>query len=378
MVGLRAPGAEGGVEGVVAELGPRLITRGCQVTVMCRPRYNGHGETWNGVDLVDVPTIYTKHLESFVHTALSMPALVGGDFDLVHIHAIGNALFSCVPRSLGVATVVTVHALDWRRAKWGRAARVALRAGAWAAETFPDAVVAVSEETEAQFALARAPVVRIPNGVTAPPWTDLSAAGVDGLVPGYTLALGRIVPEKNLEVVIRAHARSGVAGDLVITGGHGHAPDYLARLVRIADDVAPGRVRFTGSRFGAAKAALLHNAGVIAFPSRLEGLPLAVLEAMACGGTVIASDIAPHRELLPAGCGVLVPAHDVGAWERALRMSAEGRFTGNGGRARARALGQYGWDPIADRTVALYRDVLRRRSERGAANPRLRSWARRR
>lgn len=151
MVGLRAPGAEGGVEGVVAELGPRLVQRGCAVTVFCRARYNGHGARWNGVDLVDVPTVYTKHLESFVHTALSMPALVGGGFNLVHIHAVGNALLSFVPRAAGVPTVVTVHALDWRRDKWGQAAKIALRTGAWAARRFPDALIAVSGETAAKL-----------------------------------------------------------------------------------------------------------------------------------------------------------------------------------------------------------------------------------
>lgn len=369
MVGLRAPGAEGGVESVVAELGPRLVERGCDVTVTCRPRYNSHGTRWKGLSLVDVPTIYTKHLESIVHTALSLRVVLEGGFDLVHIHAVGNALLSFLPRNVGVPTVVTVHALDWRREKWGRAAQTALRAGAWAAGRWPDSVIAVSEETAAWFQGSRAPVARIPNGVTEPVYAPLSDAGVDGLRPGFALYLGRIVPEKNLETLIRAFAASRYPGELVITGGHGHAPEYLAKVARLAHEIAPRRVRFTGSRFDRAKAALLRHAGVVAFPSHLEGLPLAMLEAMACGRTVLASDIPPHRELLHERCGVLLPMNDVGAWTSALEAGADGRYAGAGACAAARAREQYGWDPIVERTIGVYRDVLASRSGRLRSPP---------
>lgn len=204
------------------------------------------------------------------------------------------------------------------------------------------------------------------------PYAPLSAAAIDGLKPGYVLYLGRIVPEKNLEVLIRAHAASRIPGDLVITGEHGHAPAYLAAMTRLADDLSPGRVRFTGSRFGAAKAALLHNARVVACPSRIEGLPLAVLEAMSCARIVVASDIA-HRELLPAGCGVLVATDGVGAWSIALRSAVDGACDGVGDSAAERARAVYGWEPIADRTLKLYRDVLVRRSPRAGATLPLRS-----
>jgi glycosyltransferase involved in cell wall biosynthesis len=352
VVGLRAPGAEGGVEQAVAALAPRLADRGCEITVFCRPGYAPPGARWRGVRLVDVPTVRRKHLEAIVHTTLSMPSLVRGGYDVVHLHAIGNALLSFVPRAAGIPTVVTVHGLDWKRAKWGPVARVALRAGAAAASTFADAVIAVSAETAASFDGA----VRIPNGVDPIAFQPLSAAGIADLEPGYLLYVGRIVPEKDLETLIRAHAASGSARPLVIVGsaGHDHAHlDHLRGLVR-------SDVRFVGPRFGEQKAALLHHAAAFATASRLEGLPLALLEAMSAGRAVIASDIAPHRELVPDDrIGRRVPAGDVAAW--ALALGSVGRADGTGEAARDRAVREYGWDPVADRTVAVYRDVLARR-----------------
>ena len=86
MIGLRAPwGTEGGVERAVGELTPRLAAQGCEVTVYCRRRYNTLGEgVHNGVRLVDVGTVYSKHLEAIVHTALATPRAIPGA-DVVHI-----------------------------------------------------------------------------------------------------------------------------------------------------------------------------------------------------------------------------------------------------------------------------------------------------
>ena len=95
MVGLRAPwGPEGGVERSVAELAPRLVERGIDVTVFCRRRYNARGEgVFEGVRLRDHGTIYTKHLEAIVHTARAAPLAALGA-DLVHFHATGPAMWA--------------------------------------------------------------------------------------------------------------------------------------------------------------------------------------------------------------------------------------------------------------------------------------------
>ena len=65
--------------------------------------------------------MYGKHTEAFLHTALAAPR-AALTHDVVHLHASGPALFAGIPRLLRRATVVTVHALDWQRDKWGLAA----------------------------------------------------------------------------------------------------------------------------------------------------------------------------------------------------------------------------------------------------------------
>jgi glycosyltransferase involved in cell wall biosynthesis len=353
MIGLRAPwGAEGGVERVVGELAPRLAAAGCAVTVYCRARYNPLGEGMHhGVRLVDVGTVYSRHLEAIVHTALATP-LALGDADVIHIHATGPSLLSWMPRLVGRPTVVTLHGLDWQRQKRGRAARLVLRAGARSAATFPHQLIAVGEHLKTHYeqTYGVSPVF-IPNGVSPIPPVPLSASGIPGLTErGFLLFVGRLVPEKGLERLMAGYAAAGVRMPLVIVGGATHMDDYAEALAA----QAPPGVVLVGPRFGAERDALLSHARAFVLPSHLEGFPLAALEAMEAGLPVLLSDIPPHRELL---AGAPEAGWLVSDWAAGLRRLED---TDAADLARRGAAGQrlvrdrYSWDRIAEQTRAVY------------------------
>ena len=356
MIGLRAPwGTEGGVERVVGELAPRLVTQGCQVTVYCRRRYNTLGEgVHHGVRLIDVDTVYSKHLEAIVHTALATPrALL--DADLVHIHATGPSLLSWMPRLVRRPTVVTLHGLDWQRQKWGRAARLVLRAGARSAATFPHRLIAVGEHLKHHYeqTYGVSPIF-IPNGVSPIPRVPLEASGIDGLTErGFLLFIGRLVPEKGLERLMAGYAESGVALPLVIAGGATHMDAYAQKLAALA----PPGVMLVGPRFGEARDALLSWARGFVLPSHLEGFPLAALEAMESGLPVLLSDIAPHRELLSGApeAGWLTTS-----WADGLReISAPWEdLAPRGACGQQLVRDRYSWDHIAEQTLAVYEQTI--------------------
>ena len=107
-------------------------------------------------------------------------------------------------------------------------------------------------------------------------------------------------------------------------------------------------------------ALLMQGAHVLLQPSRYEGFGLPVVEAMACGCPVIASDI-PALHEVTGGAAVLVPPGDADAFARALRQllaSAEHRRSlADAGVDRARA---FSWDRTARETSAVYDAVLSR------------------
>jgi len=92
----------------------------------------------NGMRLVRLPTIRSKHLETVIHTLLSTAHALTQRYDVVHYHALGSALFSFLPRLFGQKTAVTVQGLDWQRKKWGRVASAVLRLGERASVRLPN------------------------------------------------------------------------------------------------------------------------------------------------------------------------------------------------------------------------------------------------
>ena len=74
-----------------------------------------------------------------------------GNYDVVHIHAEGPAFFSFIPKLLGKKVVVTVHGLDWDRAKWGKFASWYIRTGEKNAVKFADEIIVLSQGVKDYF-----------------------------------------------------------------------------------------------------------------------------------------------------------------------------------------------------------------------------------
>jgi hypothetical protein len=124
---------------------------GHEVTVYCRNHFTPNLAEHNGMKLVCLPTVRSKHLETVIHTSLSTLHALTRRYDLVHYHALGPALFSFLPRLLGVKTAVTLQGLDWQRRKWGWLASNVLRFGEKASVHFPNGTLVVSRALQMRY-----------------------------------------------------------------------------------------------------------------------------------------------------------------------------------------------------------------------------------
>jgi glycosyltransferase involved in cell wall biosynthesis len=307
MIGQKGlPATFGGIEHHVEEIGRRLAERGHDVTVFCRRSYGDvSGASYRGMRLRTAPTIGTKHLDAIVHSGTSTALAMAGRFDIVHYHGLGPGLMSPLPRYAGGAGVVqTVHGLDHQRGKWGLAARAVLGSAYWLSGHVPDRTVVVSRALGDSYRdeFARS-CHYIPNGVGEP--EDLPPRRIVdafGLQPGaYLLFVGRFVPEKAPDLLLRAYRQVAADHPLVMVGDSSFTDRYTAELRQLA--AADPRVRFTGFVFGDLLAELYRHARLFVQPSLLEGLPLTLLEAASYARPVLASDIPPHREVLGALSG---------------------------------------------------------------------------
>jgi glycosyltransferase involved in cell wall biosynthesis len=283
-----------GIETYYEEIGERLTGMGHQVTAYCRSYFTPPGRERNGVRLVRLPTIRSKHLETLVHTFLSTLHVLIQPCDVVHYHALGPALFSFIPRLAGKKTVVTVQGLDWQRKKWGRLAAAVLRLGERAAVRLPSHTMVVSQALQKHYRAGYgAQTSYVPNGGVLREWRVPEKIFDWGLKPGqYILFLGRFSPEKGCHLLVEAYEKLDTDVNLVMAGGASYCDNYSRELRAHAGE----RIKMLEWVSGEALDELLTNAMIFVLPSDLEGLSLALLDAMGAGLCVLSSDVAENRE----------------------------------------------------------------------------------
>ncbi|PYV80481.1 MAG: hypothetical protein DMG96_00530 [Acidobacteria bacterium] len=235
----------------------------------------------DGVRIVRLPTIRSKHLDTFIHTLLSTIHACFSNYDIVHYHCLGPSLFSIFPRLFGKKAVVTVQGLDWQRKKWGWLSNRFLKIGEWTSARFPNQTIVVSRVLQDRYQSRHAKhTLLVPNGteIREPRGdTHLHRLGLSS--DGYVLFLGRFSREKNCNLLIEAFNKIDTSFKLVLAGGSSHTGDYAANLRKHASD----RVLFLDWLSGDALAEVLSNAAFFVLPSDLEGLSLALLDAMGAG-----------------------------------------------------------------------------------------------
>jgi glycosyltransferase involved in cell wall biosynthesis len=342
-----------GIETYYEEAGQRLVRMGHEVTIYCRNYFTPPLPEYHGMRLVRLPTIRTKHLETLIHTILSTTHALFQGCDIVHYHALGPALFSFVPRLFGKKTVVTVQGQDWRRKKWRRIASTVLRLGERAAVRLPNATMVVSQTLQAQYrTLYGTETQYVPNGTTLRRRKKASQIVRWGIEPDrYILFLGRFSPEKNCDLLLEAYERIDTPVKLVMAGGSSYSDAYAQVLRRHASD----KIRLLGWVSGAELEELLTNAMLFVLPSDLEGLSLALLDAMGAGVCVLASDIPENREVLDH-VGFTFKQGSVEDLERMLRWlisDVSARRTA-AQRARERVRQRYLWPQIAQQIDGVY------------------------
>jgi glycosyltransferase involved in cell wall biosynthesis len=288
--------------------------------------------------------------------------------DLVHLHfALPAAAARFALRRTGLPTVYTQHA-QWEF--YGRAAR-------WASQlSLPryDAVVAVSDAVRTSIARHARPMttpVRVlPNGIDIDGLRREVAAGVadPGLLPVGARygTVGHLTPAKGIDVLLRAAAEVSASSPPSTCVVVGKGPDR-SRLVDLSREVGSDCVLFLGQRMDARS--VIAGLDVFVLPSRLDAMPLVLLEAMALGRPIVAAAVGGVPEIITDEVtGLLVPPDDPSALAAAIqRLLADAPLARRlGEAARADVETRFDARILATRLEALYEEVLARCASRAS------------
>ncbi|MFH9002354.1 glycogen synthase [Streptomyces afghaniensis] len=311
---------------------------------------------------------------------LAMAAALEGR-ELVHTHTWYANLGGHLAKMLyGIPHVMTAHSLEplrpWKAEQLGGGYELSSWAERTAIEA-ADAVVAVSGAMREDIlgcypALDPEKVHVVHNGIDTDLYrpdhgTDaLDRVGLDRSRP-YVLFVGRITRQKGVPHLLRAVRDIDPAAQVVLCAGAPDTPEIdqefrelFGELSRVRDGVfwipkmlpRPEVIQ------------LLTHAALFVCPSVYEPLGIVNLEAMACGTPVVASAVGGIPEVVDDGrTGLLVPAGDgfeaglARAMDSVLGDPEAARRMGEAGRERA--VGEFGWDAVARRTVRLYEEILK-------------------
>jgi glycosyltransferase involved in cell wall biosynthesis len=288
-------------------------------------------------------------------------SLLRADVELVHALAFVSPLATWLP------TVVTVHDLSFlrypdrfrpiNRFYLGRMTRLSCRRAR--------RIIAVSQATaDETMRLLDVPAQKlavIPHGVEHSRFRPLPAYQVrafrrdKGLPDRFVLFLGTLEPRKNLVTLVEAYGSSEAAKlriPLFVAGGKGW---YYQEIFQRVDELELTDVVHFPGYVPDAELPLWYNAAeCFVYPSLYEGFGMPLLEAMACGTPVIASDASCMPEVV-GDAGLLVAPNDMSALSASLdRLLKDADLQADlSGRGRARAAA-FTWEAAAQATIECY------------------------
>ena len=344
IVGTRGiPARYGGFETFAEELSTRLVARGHQVTVYCRERNSE--PSYRGVRLQYLPTIRHKYFDTLAHTLLSTLHLLGSRYDALLFCNAANAIFTWMPRVLGMPVALNVDGLERHRKKWNALAKAWYRVSERLATWMPNAVVTDAQAIARYYhEKYRRDSVMIPYGAELGAVETCDVLQKLELEPKkYFLYVSRMEPENNGLLVREAFERVITDLRLALIGDAPYAADYIAQV----RDTGDPRIVIPGAIYGQGYRELGSHCFAYIHATEVGGTHPALIEAMGRGALTLYLDT-PENAEVAGGAGLPFTHEDLSrVIEHVLALNEVEQQTWRA-LAIERVRSRYSWDAVTD------------------------------
>jgi glycosyltransferase involved in cell wall biosynthesis len=361
MLGSRGiPARYGGSETAIEEVGWRLAQEGQRVLVYCR-RHNSQTNSpeYRGMERIVLPSIHRKNWDTPSHTFLSLLDLLlhRRNVDILHLQGVGNSIFLPFLKLTRWKTVVTVDGPDWERPKWGWFAKKVLKLSAWITAKLADCTITDNLVSQNLFRkLFGLSTEYIPYGAYVTEEKETDELAKYGLEPGdYFLYVGRLIPDKGCHTLVKAFEKVRTNKKLVLVGGNPYFPEYISQLKSTRDT----RIQFPGYVYGRPYQQLCGNAYAYCHPLIVDGTSPQLLQAMAFGNCVIASDLAEIGDVV-GDTALRFPSGDVDKLAELIQYVADNPEIARLYRKKAaeRVERLFNWQDVTAAHKRVYQKVL--------------------
>ncbi len=349
------PANYGGFETFAEQLGTRMAARGHEVTVYGRKHYSTTDRrTYNGVNLVILPTIRHKYFDTIIHSLLSVLHAVVCRYDVILICNAANSIFAVLPRIFGTPTLVNVDGLERKRKKWNWLGRYYYLLSEWLSTFLPTAIVTDAQVIQDYYAARYGKEsAMIAYGAEVARRAAPEKLERFGLVPNhYILYVSRLEPENNAHLVIKAYEQVRTDMPLVIVGGAPYAAGYIAGLKSTRDP----RIKFPGFVFGEDYRALQQNAFCYVHATEVGGTHPALIEAMGAGNCALTLNTPENREVI-GDAGIIYESVEDLVVQLQWIVNTPEKIAEYRRRAMSRVMQYYNWEQITDQYEVLLSDL---------------------
>lgn len=353
IVGTRGiPARYGGFETFAEELSTRLAARGHRVTVYCRQKSES---PYRGVHLVCLPTIKHKYLDTIVHSYLSTLHLLFHRQDAVLYCNAANAIYTWMPRVLGMPVAINVDGLERNRKKWNALAKAWYRLSEWLATWMPNVVISDAQAI-ADYYRERyhRDSVMIPYGAEVGPVETSAILDKLNLERGkYFLYVSRMEPENNGLLVRESFEQVETPLKLALIGDAPYAAGYIAKV----RDTRDPRVVIPGAIYGDGYRELGSHCYGYIHATEVGGTHPALIEAMGRGALTLYLDT-PENAEVAGGAGIPFTRENLPEVIKLCSIMAPQEREKWQLRSIKRVQERYSWDAVTDS----YEDLLKRMS----------------
>jgi glycosyltransferase involved in cell wall biosynthesis len=371
------PFVQGGVEKHCEELYPKIASADMEFKIYRRTPYvkklkkdNKTNIRYPHIEFCDVWTIKNKYLEALIHSFLCAFKSIFTRPDIVHIHNIGPASTLPIIKLFRIKSVVTLHSMNYKHAKWNRLGKFLLKMSEKMIFRFADKIIFVANPYM-QYAineggLKKDKAILIPNGLTdfAKLHSSISLSDYNLKKEKYILFVGRLVPEKRIQDLILAFSKIDTDMKLVIVGSHDNNDTYFNELSKFKAQLKD-RLIFTGFLDTKDNQTLYKDAYCFVLPSENEGMPIVLLEAMSFGKCSLVSDIEENLDVIK-DFGYSFKVRDVKDLQKKLdyMLAHKAEIDKKGKEGMKFVQANYNWETIAKQTSKAYEDILESKNKK--------------
>jgi len=351
----------GGIEKYTQELGRRLIAHGHEVTVYSMGHYGEAASQFQGMRVISVPCVKHSALEKLsASTTAAMQIIAkGGEYDILHCHSVAAGAFAPFLRLKGYRCILQMHGIEWQRNRWNFVGKNVLKLLERVSLMGSHAHTAVSNTQCDYYKETHGiPMRYIPTGAEIKPHHEALEILSMGLEPRrYILFASRLVREKGAHYLIAAFRQMATDYKLVIAGDAKGEEVYKQELQTLAGN--DPRILFPGFVEGRALQELFSNAAVYVQPSEIEGLSIALLEAMSYGNCCLVSDIPENREAIGDAGFTFQNTNVDDLREKLVKLLDSEKLRNSvGDKARLRVKECYNWDNITAEFEDMYLSLV--------------------